>query len=76
MTTTKQRKLRQLDADLRIIEQQADACGFDIDALPEWVALCALVTAYQWGERRHSIGFVREYGTLQQTVITIITGAA
>lgn len=76
MTTQKQHKLRQLDTDLRIIEQQADACGFDIDALPAWVELCALVTAYQCGERRHSIGFVREYGTLQQTVIKIIAGAA
>lgn len=69
MTKNKQIKLRQLDSDLRIIEKQADAIGFDIDSLPEWQELNALATAYQWGERRHSLRFVQEYGRLQKAVL-------
>ena len=72
MTKSKQHKLRQLDNDLLIIERQADAIGFDIDGLQEWQELTALVVAYQWGERRHSLGFVQEYGRLQAKVIQIM----
>ena len=69
MTKSKQNKLRQLDNDLLIIERQADVIGFDIDGLQEWQELTALVVAYQWGERRHSLGFVQEYGKLQKAVL-------
>jgi hypothetical protein len=69
ITKTKQYKLRQLDNDLRIIEQQADDMGFPIDDLPEWKALNALATDYHMGERRHSKGFVYEYGKLQAQVL-------
>lgn len=72
MTKSKQRKLRQLDNDLLIMERQADAIGFDIDSLREWQELTALVVAYQWGERRHSLGFVQEYGRLQTKVMQAI----
>ena len=72
MTNSKQKKLRQLDNDLLIMERQADAISFDIDGLQEWQELTALVVAYQWGERRHSLGFVQEYGRLQTRVLQIM----
>lgn len=72
MTKTKQYKLRQLDNDLLIMEKQADEKGIDIDNLPAWQALVALVTDYHMGDRRHSIGFLVEYGKLQSTVMKAI----
>ena len=72
MTKTKQYKLRQLDNDLLIMEKQADEKNFDIDNLPEWQALVALVTDYHMGDRRHSKGFLMEYGRLQGIVMRAI----
>lgn len=69
MTHSKRKALQGLDKDLRIIEQQADTIGFPIDDLPEWKALNALATDYHMGERRHSKGFVYEYGKLQAQVL-------
>ena len=69
MTHSKRKTLQGLDKDLRIIEQQADTMGFPIDDLPEWKALNALATDYHMGERRHSKGFVYEYGKLQAQVL-------
>ena len=74
MTISKQHKLRQLDNDLLIIEHQADSIGFDIDSLPEWQELTALVVAYQWGERRYCHSFMVEYGILQNKVMKAIGG--
>ena len=72
MTKVKRYKLRQLDNDLLIMEKQADEKGFPIDDMPEWKALVSLVTDYHMGDRRHSKGFLVEYGRLQNAVMQAI----
>ena len=51
---TKAERLAALDRVLVRFETEADALGFDIDAMPEYVELCAIAVAYEWNERRHS----------------------
>lgn len=70
----KQYKLKALDSDLLYIEKLAESMGVDIDALPEWVALNALVTAYHMNERRYCHSFMIEYGKARHTVMVIIGG--
>jgi hypothetical protein len=61
MTKNKTATLNRLDAELLDLEKRADRVGFDIDALPEWVALIALIVAYQFNERHNSPTFRAEY---------------
>ena len=70
----KQYRIKALDSDLLYIEKLADSRGVDIDAMPEWVALTALVVAYQFGERRFCHSFMVEYGNIRYIVINKIGG--
>lgn len=70
----KQYRLKQLDMDLLYIQQIGDNKGINIDGLPEWIALCGIVTAYHIGDRRYSKGLILEYGKARQTVMAIIGG--
>lgn len=68
MTRQKRNRIALYDAQLKALERQADALQFDIDALPEWVEVTAVVVAYEWGERRHSPRLDREIDDLIQVV--------
>lgn len=70
----KQYRLKELDKDLLYIEKLAENMGVDIDTLPEWVALNALVTAYHMNERRYCHSFMVEYGKARHIVMVIIGG--
>lgn len=68
MTRQKRNRIALFDAQLKALERQADALQFDIDALPEWVEVTAIVVAYEWGERRHSPRLTQEIDDLLQEV--------
>lgn len=64
MKQTKAARIALFDKQLKDLETQADALQFDIDALPEWVEVTALVVAYEWNERRHTARLAREFNDL------------
>lgn len=70
----KEYRIKVLDSDLLYIERLADSRGVDIDTMPEWVALTALVVAYQFGERKYCHSFMVEYGNIRHIVMNRIGG--
>ena len=68
MTHTKAARIALFDKQLKALETQADALHFDIDALPEWVAVTALVGAYEWNKRHYTARFAREFDEFMQEI--------
>ena len=68
MTQTKVKRIALFDKQLKALETQADALQFDIDALPEWAAVTALVIAYEWNERHYTARLAREFDEFMQEI--------
>lgn len=68
MTQTKTARIALFDKQLKDLETQADALQFDIDALPEWVAVTALVVAYEWNERHYTARLAREFNEFVEEI--------
>lgn len=66
---TKKQRVRILDNDILYIESIADSQGVDLDNMAEWVALCAVVTDYQFSNSRYSKKLMAEYGRRRQALI-------
>lgn len=72
MTKTKTIRIALFDRQLKDLETQADALRFDIDALPEWVEVTALVVAYEWNERRHTARLDDEFNNLVNEIAWLL----
>ena len=72
MTQIKITRIERLNKQLLDLEAQADAQQFDIDAVPEWVAITALIIAYEDNERHYTDKFIREFNDLLQEVSWLI----
>ena len=68
MTQTKTARIALFDKQLKDLETQAEALQFDIDALPEWAEVTALVVAYEWNERRYTACLAREIADLMSEI--------
>jgi hypothetical protein len=72
MTQTKTARIASFDRQLKDLETQADALQFDIDALPEWAEVTALVVAYEWNERRYTARLADEFNNLVDEIAWLI----
>lgn len=72
MTQTKIARIAFFDRQLKDLETQADLLQFDIDALPEWAEVTALVVAYEWNERHYTARLADEFNDLMAEIAWLL----
>ena len=68
MATTKSERIAHYDAQLKALETLAGKAQYHIDSDPDYIALTALVVAWEWGERRFSPRLKQEIFNLHRAV--------